>query len=236
MMTAPIYNMIGVTYDVTRRADPEILAKLIQHLSPKQEGKYLDIGCGSGNYTHALFNTGIEMVGIDISEEMLSKAKDKNNSIKWVHGDARQMPFPKNSFDGAICVLATHHIKDLKAAFQEVFRVVREGYFVIFTSFPEQMKMYWLNHYFPYMMKRAQDNMVSYEKIKEALSGAGFTHVQKESLLMRVMKLLAILRTKAPPIVDIINLISKQCRRIDKILIGAVMISVAIHKLRVINF
>lgn len=34
MNSTAIYNKIGKTYDFTRRADPEILSRLIQHLSP----------------------------------------------------------------------------------------------------------------------------------------------------------------------------------------------------------
>lgn len=50
-MTKPIYDTIGKTYDSTRQADPEITQKLLELLCPIVGGKYLDIGCGSGNYT-----------------------------------------------------------------------------------------------------------------------------------------------------------------------------------------
>ena len=54
-MHAPIYERIGQTYDETRKADPEITNQLLTLLNPSPEGRYLDIGCGSGNYTQALF-------------------------------------------------------------------------------------------------------------------------------------------------------------------------------------
>jgi ubiquinone/menaquinone biosynthesis C-methylase UbiE len=176
----PIYNKIGKTYDVTRRADPKIVLRLVEHLNPQKEGSYLDIGCGSGNYTHGVHSLDINITGIDISEEMLTKAREKNNRIDWVHGDAKKMPFSSYTFDGAICVLATHHIKDLTAAFQEAFRVIKKGNFVIFTAFPEQMQQYWLRHYFPKLMKKAQGIMVNYEDIAELLSSVGFQDIKSD--------------------------------------------------------
>ena len=147
-------------------------------LSPVKNASYLDVGCGSGNYTEAIFKQGFKISGIDISEEMLRKAKIKNSDVNWICGDARKMPFASKSFDGAICVLATHHIKDIKAAFYEVFRVLKKGNFVIFTTFPEQMKAYWLHHYFPTMMQRAEKIMTSSEIISQTLSSVGFTNIR----------------------------------------------------------
>jgi 2-polyprenyl-3-methyl-5-hydroxy-6-metoxy-1,4-benzoquinol methylase len=38
-------------------------------------GEFLDIGCGSGNYTGALETKGLDIEGIDISDEMLRQQK-----------------------------------------------------------------------------------------------------------------------------------------------------------------
>lgn len=53
-MNNAIYNTIGKTYDLTRKADPMITETIIKLLKPKESGKYLDLACGSGNYTVAL--------------------------------------------------------------------------------------------------------------------------------------------------------------------------------------
>lgn len=180
MTTSAVYNEIGKTYDHTRRADPEILTKLIEHLSPNKEGHYLDVGCGSGNYTNAIFKNGFHISGIDISEEMLEKARKKNSHINWFLGDAKNLLFHDNQFDGATCILATHHIVDIDKAFQEVFRVMNKGHFVLFTAFPEQMTSYWLYHYFPNMMDTASKKMHRYDEISAALNNAGFEDVRAD--------------------------------------------------------
>lgn len=184
MTSTAIYNKIGKTYDFTRRPDPEILSRLIQYLSPIKSLSYLDVGCGSGNYTNAIFKQGFQITGLDISEEMLGKAKLKNERIDWICGDAKNMPFPNGSFNGATCVLATHHIKDIEVAFQEVFRVIKNGNFVIFTAFPEQMKSYWLNRYFPEMLQKAGREMASYESLSKSLSNTGFQNIKKDKFFV----------------------------------------------------
>lgn len=43
----------------------------------------LDIGCGSGEYTNALFNKGYNVTGIDLDSEMITYAKQKNSAIPF---------------------------------------------------------------------------------------------------------------------------------------------------------
>ena len=88
----PTYNTIGKTYDTTRKADLEIIKLLTEYLLPKPNGKYLDIACGSGNYTTALHKQNIDICGIEISEEMLSKARKKSLDISWYQGGCKKTP------------------------------------------------------------------------------------------------------------------------------------------------
>jgi len=176
----PIYNSIGKTYDTTRKADPSIVQKITQFLCEEQSQNYLDIGCGSGNYTGALSELGLHIDGVDISPEMLKKAKIKHPHINWYEGDARKLSFPSGCYDGATCVLATHHIKDTVTAFKEVFRVLSRGRFVIFTATPEQCHQYWLREYFPKMIADACKIMAGFEELQEALSHAGFENIRAE--------------------------------------------------------
>jgi ubiquinone/menaquinone biosynthesis C-methylase UbiE len=175
--TNAVYDRIGKTYDVTRHADSEIVARLHEMLSPVAGGRYLDVGCGSGNYTCALAAKGLQMTGIDVSEEMLQKARCKSSQVIWFQGDAKQLPFANQIFQGAICTLATHHIKPLQAALHEIFRVLENGKLVIFTATPEQMQHYWLWHYFPKMMRTGSEHMLSFTAIAELLQDAGFLDV-----------------------------------------------------------
>lgn len=71
----PLYDDTGKEYDTTRKADPELAQRLRNHLQVSDGSRVLDIACGTGNYTIALANSGLLMTGVDISEEMISKAQ-----------------------------------------------------------------------------------------------------------------------------------------------------------------
>ncbi|WP_299524341.1 class I SAM-dependent methyltransferase [Winogradskyella sp.] len=168
------YNKIGINYNQTRKADPFLTDQLLKHLNPTKEGLYLDIGCGTGNYTIALHEKGFQFIGIDPSIEMLQKAQLKNQNKKWQIGTAEKTGLPKNSIDGTIATLTIHHWTNLDRAFSELGYVLKiNGKIVIFTSTPIQMKGYWLNHYFPKMLEDSILQMPSLEVVEKAITSSG---------------------------------------------------------------
>ncbi len=93
------YDEIGVDYDETRRPDPYILQRLYHHLRFSEEGRYLDIACGTGNYTLALSSMGnARFFGIDISERMIGAAREKGHSVLWCRGDVELLPFKSGDY------------------------------------------------------------------------------------------------------------------------------------------
>ncbi len=168
------YDQIGVDYQVSRKADSFITDRLLKHLQPQAEGVYLDIGCGTGNYTHEFQKRGFPFIGIDPSIAMLEKARQKNKSIDWKIGAVENIKLPNHSIDGIVAILTIHHWTDLDQGFSELSRVIKpNGRVVIFTSTPKQMKGYWLNHYFPRMLANAMVEMPSLEEIENAMSSSG---------------------------------------------------------------
>ncbi len=167
------YDEIGTGYNATRQADPYLAEKLFHLLKPKKDKLYLDIGCGTGNYTNALANKDIEFIGVEPSEKMLNEAKMRNQNVTWLKGTAEQIPTDSKVFDGIIATLTIHHWTDLTQAFNELNRVLSDaGRIVIFTSTSVQMQGYWLNHYFPKMLKSSIAQMPSLDKIKKAIEKA----------------------------------------------------------------
>jgi hypothetical protein len=69
--------------------------------------------------------------------------------------------------------LTIHHWTDIKKAFIELNRVLADnGRIIMFTSTPEQMKGYWLNHYFPKMLYSSIVQMPSLDTIQKATDEA----------------------------------------------------------------
>ena len=182
---APLYDNIGVNYDATRRADSYLTERLVRHVGLQNGRRYLDIACGTGNYTVALAARGGCWHGLDLSSGMLRSARRKGRDIHLARGDASALPFADLSFDGAVCTMALHHMSDLLPVFREAFRVLRQGRLVIFTSTCEQLASYWLNEYFPIAMERSADQMPPVASVIWALSQAGFTLTRVEHYYVR---------------------------------------------------
>lgn len=168
------YDTIGIGYNTTRKADPYILSRLLLHLNPNPKGTYLDIGCGTGNYTSKLAEKGLQCIGIDPSIAMLTKAKLKNTSVDWKLGKVEKIDLPSASIDGIIASLTLHHWSDLNQGFSELSRVLKpKSNMVIFTATPDQMKGYWLYHYFPKMLEDSMKQMPSLDRIEKTLLTTG---------------------------------------------------------------
>ncbi|MDY8134816.1 class I SAM-dependent methyltransferase [Aquimarina sp. 2201CG5-10] len=164
------YDSIGIGYNTTRKTDPYLFRRLSTLLNPHPNGLYLDIGCGTGNYTSEFAKKGYQFIGIDPSLEMLKKAKEKHSKVTWKIGTAEQIDIASESIDGIIASLTIHHWKDLKKGFSELNRVLKpNGKIVIFTSTPKQMKGYWLRHYFPKMLEDSITQMPSLDDIRNSL-------------------------------------------------------------------
>ena len=169
-----LYDKIGKGYDTTRRADPFILSRLLHHLDPRKGRLYLDVGCGTGNYTAAISAAGVRIAGIDPARTMLARAREKSSLLAVCNARAEALPFRAESFSGAICTFVHHHMDDPVSAFREVHRVLLPGArLVLFNSTVEQMRHYWLREYFPNSMAQAAAPIERYEA-RDALAAANF--------------------------------------------------------------
>jgi SAM-dependent methyltransferase len=146
----------------------------MHHLRPREGGRYLDIGSGTGNYTIAMHQAGVSIRGLELSATMLKRAKEKAPAIPWSNGRAEAIPFAASRFDGATCTFVHHHMADPLAAFREVYRVLTpRARLVILNSTIEQIRHYWLNEYFPRALEKAAAPYERFVTI-EVLEAAGF--------------------------------------------------------------
>jgi SAM-dependent methyltransferase len=78
----------------------EEIANLLERLPIRQQGKVLDLCCGSGRHSRALARRGYEVVGIDLSPVLLQLAEEKNQypQLRFARYDMRDIPF-QNEFD-----------------------------------------------------------------------------------------------------------------------------------------
>jgi ubiquinone/menaquinone biosynthesis C-methylase UbiE len=94
--------------------------------------KILDVGCGTGiPIARYLIDRGFEIVGIDLSNEMVSIAQRKVPSGIFLQMNMTDMEFPSESFDGLISCYAVFHVPRNKhaAIFQSFYKILKpDGY------------------------------------------------------------------------------------------------------------
>jgi ubiquinone/menaquinone biosynthesis C-methylase UbiE len=89
--------------------------------------RVLDVGCGSGAFTDLLQQRGHQTSGLDISPKLIALAKRKFPEIMFYEGDAENMPFNNEEFDGVLLSGLIHHFQDPRRLAAEVHRVLKLG-------------------------------------------------------------------------------------------------------------
>ena len=106
-------------------------------LVPDVDGKrILDAGCGTGVYTEWLLEDGADVVGIDVSTEMLAHARERiDERAELQQADlGESLPFAENSFDGIVSALALGYVRDWDETFAEFARILAPGGFLVFST------------------------------------------------------------------------------------------------------
>jgi demethylmenaquinone methyltransferase / 2-methoxy-6-polyprenyl-1,4-benzoquinol methylase len=87
----------------------------------------LDACCGTGDLALACLRAGGRVTGIDFSEPMLERARQKSSEVEWVQGDALALPFEDASFDAVTVGFGIRNLSDLEGGLRELRRVLRPG-------------------------------------------------------------------------------------------------------------
>jgi ArsR family transcriptional regulator len=136
--------------------DDRVTSIAIEKLLPRSL-TLADVGCGTGSLTFELARFAGKVIGIDLSQEMLRRARaaarerDLNN-VEFRHGDALELPLKPRTVDAAFCVMVLHFLPDPQRAIAELCRVTRPGGAVILVDLVkhqqdwmrEQMAHRWL--------------------------------------------------------------------------------------------
>jgi ubiquinone/menaquinone biosynthesis C-methylase UbiE len=95
---------------------PEASARLISafvRLSGLPRGaRVADLGCGSGVFTDLLRRAGYSGIGLDISPKLVALGRSKHPGRELIEGDAENLPFGNESFDGVLLSGLVHHFPD----------------------------------------------------------------------------------------------------------------------------
>ncbi len=191
----------------------------VRMAQPKPTDRVLDVACGTGDLTRAFVDADVEQVtGLDFTPEMLAIARTHrlrgrfekascSPSIRYVQGDAMNLPFVDDSFDVVSIAFGIRNVAEPSRALAEFRRVLRPGGRLVVLEFgrPRLPPVAWANdfycrvimprtatlisrdrsgayHYLP----RSIDTFLSREALAAAIEHAGFDRVVSRPLTMGV--------------------------------------------------
>lgn len=159
-------------YEDVRYARPWSLAYhdwLFKHMLKllRPHGAILDAGCGTGWL--ATYVPHEKIWGIDISPEMIARAKERLHDARV--GDVEELPYENDFFDTIFARAIIHHLEDPEKGVRELTRVLKPGGRVIFMD--------------------TRETIFSRAPRKSLLGGEHFSHIHKN---MKEREYLAMLR------------------------------------------
>lgn len=114
---------------------------LLDSIAP---GDSLDAACGTGRHARHLVDLGHQVVGVDVTREMVSRARENVPEGTFVEADLQAIPVEDEQFDAIVCGLALAHVGDLAAGVAELGRVLRpQGRMIISVLHPFQAHLGW---------------------------------------------------------------------------------------------
>ena len=155
-----MFDSISPRYDFINRIisgglDIKWRKNLVKVLKPKKPTKILDVATGTGDLAIALGETlASEIIGIDISEQMLEIGKKKvernqlQKNIKMEIGDGEKINYPNNYFDAVTVSFGVRNFENLDKGLLEIYRVLKPGseLVILETSIPQSFPLKYLYH------------------------------------------------------------------------------------------
>jgi len=160
--------------------------QLIKKIKDIKADRILDAGCGTGELLLKLarHRPEAEIVGLDLSLEMLQVARNKDygiTAVYFIEQSVYSLPFREDSFDLITNTISSHWYKEFDRAFQEFARVLKPGGKLLMASMSN-----WGLHHIPgpwqKQLKTLHSTYLSPSIQKEALEKAGFQIISVEAI------------------------------------------------------
>lgn len=123
---SPRYDLLNhlLSANVDVRWRRRVVRKIAPRLAP--DAQVLDVGCGTGDLSIAIFEkTAAQVVGIDFCRPMLELAKKKASHLRFVEGDALELPFADSLFDCITIGFALRNLSSVEEGLAELKRVLK---------------------------------------------------------------------------------------------------------------
>lgn len=105
--------------------------KVCAKLRKNKNCPVLDMGCGTGD--HFPYIQSEKIIGLDILDEMLNKARKKYPNAELIKGDIFSMPFENKSIESIVSHSVLEHLSPLEGAVKEIHRILSDDGEFIFA-------------------------------------------------------------------------------------------------------
>lgn len=99
---------------------------LLALLAPQPGERILDVGCGTGQLTAEIGNSGAQAQGIDNSGSMVAQARKNFPELRFEQAGVTALPY-QEEFDAVFSNATLHWVRDADAAAAEISRVLKSG-------------------------------------------------------------------------------------------------------------
>lgn len=131
-----LFDRIAATYDglnhgLSLNIDRVWRRRTVAQMAPAQH--VLDVAVGTADLTIEMMRSGKaeRVTGVDLSTEMMRIGEEKCGryglQVDFVYGNAQQLPFPDNTFDGVTCAFGCRNFQNLDEGLREMYRVLKPG-------------------------------------------------------------------------------------------------------------
>lgn len=217
-----MFDAIAPRYDLLNRVlsfgiDQTWRTKAIRWLAQDSPQRILDVATGTADLAIAAAQRmqPKEVVGVDIAEEMLAVGRTKvakeglGEIVRLERGDAENLPYEDDRFDGALVAFGVRNFEDLDAGLADIRRVLRPGGALVVLEFSQptmpvvkQGYGFYSKHILPRIGQTLSKDSGAYEYLPESIkqfpsgpaflrrmAGVGFTGLDARPLTFGVASL-----------------------------------------------
>ena len=191
---APKYDLLN--HVLSMKIDVLWRNTLVKWMNKDAPKLVLDVATGTGDLAIAVQKgTGAEVVGLDLSQQMLNVGIDKikkinlGQKISMQKGDAENLPFEDNKFDAVSVAFGVRNFENLEKGLAELRRVVKENSSVYILEFSKvegflaPFYMFYFKNILPQIGKLVSKDNRAYTYLPDSVNAFPFGEKMKQILL-----------------------------------------------------
>ena len=191
---APKYDLLN--HVLSMKIDVLWRNKLVKMLSKDKPELVLDVATGTGDLAITVQKgTGADVVGLDLSQQMLNVGIEKirkqnlDGKISMQKGDAEQLPFEDNKFDGVTVAFGVRNFENLEKGLLELRRVVKENKSIYILEFSKvegflgPFYMFYFKNILPAIGRLVSKDSRAYTYLPDSVNAFPFGEKMKNILL-----------------------------------------------------